>query len=215
MSICWIQGKVGKIEIAVNNVKKIDEKNKLIVFLMCSPHPLFQGTMENKVVTTVVRLCKKMGISSVRFNYRGIGKSEGKYGNIYGEIDDTISVLFWIKKNYPSYQIWLGGFSFGASIAYRVSILFPIDQLFTISPNITNSTYNSILETNVPWTVIHNDDDEIIDTKNVLKWIINHKISFHLIRLKGVSHFFHGKLIQLQNILSPIFKKKLKKLCHF
>src|SRR6185437_198476 len=90
-----------------------------IVGIICHPHPLHQGTMHNKVVTTIVRAWQKMGLATIRFNFRGVGQSEGTYGDEVGEVEDLKAVIHWLRRQQrgKELKLWLGGFSFGALIS--------------------------------------------------------------------------------------------------
>ena len=82
------------------------------VAIICHPHPLKEGTMHNKVVTILAKAFEKLGFATVRFNYRGVGKSEGSYGDIQGEIEDLLSVKSWVNQVLPEVNCYLAGFSF-------------------------------------------------------------------------------------------------------
>lgn len=123
------------------------------VVLICHPHPLFGGTMDNKVVTTLARFFKNQNISVVTFNFRGVGSSTGQHANGVGEIDDALAVLDWIMQQSPvqqqadmqsspqsdihnsaqnnakPLQLYLAGFSFGAYIAAAVASRFNQQQI--------------------------------------------------------------------------------------
>src|SRR5436189_4416294 len=92
-----------------------------MIGVVCHPHPLYQGTMHNKVVTTIAKAWQEMGMSTLRFNFRGVGLSEGEYGHGEGEQEDLKAVLNWILEQFPNAKICLGGFSFGAFIAAKVA----------------------------------------------------------------------------------------------
>lgn len=96
MNTFFIQGQAGRIEVARDKVK---DANKDIVAVICHPHPLYQGSMHNKIVTTVARAMKNFNIESYRFNYRGVGESQCEYGDGVGELEDLLTVCDWIKHN--------------------------------------------------------------------------------------------------------------------
>ncbi len=117
----FIKGPSGNLE-----VKSLGLGEKTITGIICHPHPLYQGTMDNKVVTTILRAWKELGIATIRFNFRGVGKSEGHYGEGKGEVEDLKAVIDWVQnsqnsQNNRSFKLWLGGFSFGAAIAATVA----------------------------------------------------------------------------------------------
>ena len=92
------------------------------VGVICHPHPLHEGTMMNKVVHTTARALNDLGIPALRFNFRGVGASEGQYADGVGETDDALEVVRWAAGRYPGAKLWLAGFSFGALVSYRVAL---------------------------------------------------------------------------------------------
>ena len=106
-SIFTIPGPVGQLEVATSVVS---DSSLPFIGVICHPHPLYGGTMNNKVVTTLARTFTLMGISSVRFNFRGVGESAGNYTEGVGESDDLLAVLSWLNNVRPNHQIILTGF---------------------------------------------------------------------------------------------------------
>ncbi|HYM26941.1 MAG TPA: alpha/beta fold hydrolase, partial [Steroidobacteraceae bacterium] len=91
------------------------------VAVVCHPHPLFGGTLENKVVWTVARAFEQLGAAAIRFNFRGVGRSAGAYDDGRGETEDLGAVLAYARGRWPQAPLWLGGFSFGAVVALRAA----------------------------------------------------------------------------------------------
>src|SRR5690348_488965 len=106
-----LPGPVGDLDVIATNHEQAN--NTTPIAIVCHPHPLHGGTMNNKVVTTLARTFKDLGLRSVRFNFRGVGKSGGIYDHGVGECKDLIAVIDWVKKIFPQAPIWLAGFSFG------------------------------------------------------------------------------------------------------
>ncbi|WP_150466786.1 alpha/beta hydrolase [Francisella sp. SYW-9] len=210
MNTFFIQGKVGKIEVAHDKVK---DSNAQVAAVICHPHPLYQGSMHNKVVTTISRAMKTHSIQSFRFNYRGVGGSQGEYGDGDGELDDLLSVCAWICDNTDVKKILLCGFSFGGAIAYKgLSNLDNVEALITIAPAVDRFDLTKFNEPNVPWLVIQGIDDDTVNPNSVFDFTLKKvKSDLTLVKMDQVGHFFHGKLIQLKNViedfLTPIVKK--------
>src|SRR5579864_8258928 len=93
-----INGPAGKLEVAVE--KPVGESHKGIG-IVCHPHPLFGGTMHNKVVTTLAKTFQNAGLTAVRFNFRGVGRSEGVYAEGEGELADLLAVIGWLEQAHP------------------------------------------------------------------------------------------------------------------
>lgn len=178
------------------------------VGIICHPHPLHEGTMHNKVVYTLSRALQAKGLHTVRFNFRGVGKSEGQYGNSTGEVADLMAVLAWVDQVLPQSKIWLGGFSFGAYIAAKGATQHPCQQLFTVAPSVENQPYDQLATVSCPWNIIQGEEDEVVPPEAVYAWVESHKESqpnLSLIRMPKASHFFHGELINLRAIVENAF----------
>jgi len=193
-----IQGKAGQLECIVQ--RQPEAKG---IGIVCHPHPLHHGTMKNKVVHTVARAFHNKGIDVVRFNFRGVGKSAGQFGDSVGEIEDLQTVIQWLQTtaNLNFLSLYLAGFSFGAYIAAQGATQSSCKQLFSIAPAVTNQPYQTLGKIECPWLVVQADQDEVISAQAVYDWFEMRKqqqSDMKLIRLSEASHFFHGKLIYLR-----------------
>lgn len=172
------------------------------VGIVCHPHSLQGGTMENKVVTTVQRAFRELGIPSIRFNFRGVGNSEGEYDAGAGETDDLLAVMAWTKNQFPDHDLILAGFSFGSYVAYHAANHDPdLAALISIAPPVTNFDFNSAPLPPCPWIVVQGDEDEVIDPIAVFEWIDQLSCEPDVITFKGTGHFFHGRLMELRDVL--------------
>lgn len=198
--------------------------NSEIVAIICHPHPLYDGTMHNKVVYTTHKALQELGCHTIRFNFRGVGKSTGTHDYSNGEVDDLITIIKWVLHNKPNSKIILAGFSFGAFIAFKASKIIDknilnnhIINLISIAPAIHHQDYDQYLFNNkklnnytYSWLIIMGDQDEIVPPNLVFDWAedlekhsnkINSIKLIKLIKLKDTSHFFHGKLTELKKII--------------
>jgi len=168
--------------------------------IICHPHPLHQGTMQNKVVTTLVKTFLAMGIPCVRFNFRGVGNSDGFFANALGETEDCIAVIDWVQERWINTNVWLAGFSFGAYVAALASLQREIFQLINIAPPVHANDF-SVIPITCPCLVVQGDNDEIVPAAQVYQWYENLTANKQLIKMTDTTHFFHGKLTELyQNI---------------
>ena len=202
-----IAGAVGLLEVLVE-VPKTDETHD-IIFVMCHPLPIGGGSMDNKVVTTACRAMQELGITTLRFNFRGVGQSVGSFDQGVGEVNDVKAVLAWVLKTYPTKKIWLGGFSFGAAMAYKTASTIDVAQLLSIAPAVANFATTSFAEPNMPWVVIQGDADEVVDPEAVYTWLAQHEVPYLLKKLPGVGHFFHGQLVMLRQLIKEIYQPRL------
>lgn len=191
----FINGPVGQLEVLTYQPTVI---SKPIIAVICHPHPLFGGTMHNKVVYTIARAFKDMGILTVRFNFRGVGLSAGSYDAGLGETEDLIAILKWLQIIHPDHAIWLAGFSFGSYVAARATKQWPIEQLISVGPPVQNFNFKELPPFNCPWLVIQGDADEVVLPDAVFSWLDSLSEPPRLIRMQGASHFFHGRLIELR-----------------
>jgi len=167
------------------------------VAVVCHPHPLYGGTMDNKVVHYTVRALLEMGMPVLRFNFRGVGKSAGQFDEAVGEVDDCMAVVQWIKDEYPHDQIVMAGFSFGSYIAAQVASRIEAAALVTVAPAVTLYDFNAISEINCPWLLIQGDADEVVPPEAVRTWVANTGRVSKVIWMPDASHFFHGRLLEL------------------
>ncbi|MDJ0929221.1 MAG: alpha/beta hydrolase [Gammaproteobacteria bacterium] len=172
------------------------------VAVLCHPHPQFQGTMLNKVVHTLSRVTNDLGSPAVRFNFRGVGASDGEYGQGLGEADDVIAVAQWARARYPGAALWLAGFSFGGVVASRAALTLQPAQLISIaSPAGPMAEILDGQQPDCPWLLIQGDADEVVDCDAVIDWVNGLAPGPELLVLSGVDHFFHGKLTLLRQTL--------------
>jgi alpha/beta superfamily hydrolase len=171
--------------------------------VVCHPHPLHGGTLHNKVVTTLARAGNDLGAPSLRFNYRGVGASEGSFDEGCGETDDALAAVAVARQRWPQAVLWLAGFSFGGHIALRTSTRDGVNpaRLITVAPAFTRyyKSVSEVLVPSCPWLVIQGDADEVIDPEEVLSWSAALQPPPQTALLPGVGHFFHGRLNELHD----------------
>lgn len=188
------------------------QDNPVAVGIICHPHPLQEGTMHNKVVTTLAKAYDLCGAVTIRFNFRGVGASEGVFDQAKGECDDLRVVVRWAETHYPGLPIWLAGFSFGSYIAARVAYDDGIAQsLISIAPPVGKGSYYdfaSLSEMQQPWLVIQGDKDEIVSFDQVVTWWQERNCLAHqeLNIIQDTGHFFHRRLIELRTIVTDWIK---------
>ncbi len=170
--------------------------------VMCHPHPLHGGTMENKVVYTVQRALAESGFHCLRFNFRGVGHSVGVFDHGIGESADLVAVTQWLQQRYPALTtLWLAGFSFGSFVAARCANDLHAAQLISIAPPVQRFDFAQMAMPQCPWLVVMGDADEVVDPNAVFAWQQTLQPPPHLIRMNGAGHFFHGRLVELRQHL--------------
>lgn len=172
-----------------------------IVAVCCHPHPLFGGTMQNKVVHTLARACQDQGVTSVRFNFRGVGGSEGKHDDGVGESEDAAAVADYAMRTTQASRLWSLGFSFGGFVAYRLATLRSAAALVTVAPPVQRFDFTRLDVPRCPWLVAQGDADDLVDHERVLGWTQSLTPAPEVRILAGAEHFFHGRLTELRSIL--------------
>jgi len=183
----------GKVDCAVSS-----EPHGIAV--ICHPHPLYGGTMQNKVVHTLAKSFAANNQTAVRFNFRGVGISEGSYDEGKGEIDDVLAVTDWIAEQQEGLPVILAGFSFGSYVALQAAEMIKPAALITVAPPVRMFDFDNLHSVSCPWLLIQGDEDEVVDVNSVINWAATMKVSPEVNIIEGSSHFFHGKLIELRTI---------------
>ena len=193
-----ISGAAGNLEAIITYQDSLGSAASLAV--ICHPHPLHQGTMHNKVVTTLEKAYLNLGIATIRFNFRGVGNSDGNYGEIAGEIDDAVQVIQWALQQNKTANLCLAGFSFGSYIAAHCATQFHCNHLISVAPPVSNMPFSKLGPIDAPWLVIQGDKDEVVPQDKVNAWHASHpNHNRQIIMITDCGHFFHGKLIELRS----------------
>ncbi|MGB8327890.1 MAG: alpha/beta fold hydrolase [Steroidobacteraceae bacterium] len=169
--------------------------------IACHPHPLYGGTLANKVVHTLARTFQELGIATLRFNFRGVGHSAGSHDEGRGETDDALAIVEWGRRSWPGRELWLAGFSFGAYVAARAAARARPQRLVTIAPPVARFDFATLPAPDCPWLIVQGDADELVDVGDVRAWVAARAPAPDLLVLPGVDHFFHGRLHELRTAL--------------
>lgn len=201
-----IEGAAGHLEATLDQP---DSPERNAIAVCCHPHPLHGGAMTNKVIYTVSRALAGLGIPSVRFNFRGVGESKGKYDEGRGEQQDLIKVVEWLQKQYPGRPLWLAGFSFGSWIAALQAKSLDAKQLISIAPPVNRFSFDEFEIPDCPWLVVQGDADEVVDPEAVFKWLDELPTKPDVIRMQGAGHFFHSRLVELRELMEESLQSHL------
>lgn len=179
-----------------------------VVGVVCHPHPQHQGTMLNKVVHTIGRAMNDLGAPVLRFNFRGVGASEGAYADGLGETADVVAAATWLRGRFPGAELWLAGFSFGAAVAIRAAAQVAPRRLVSVAPPVVRM--GALLEDaspGCPWLVVQGAADDVVDPGDVQAWVRSRLPPPQLALLPDVDHFFHGRLTLLRDTLTHWLKE--------
>lgn len=167
--------------------------------VVCHPHPLYGGTLDNKVVYAVARAFVELGVPTIRFNFRGVGGSAGSYDDGRGETADALAVIAYGRKRWPGAALWLGGFSFGGAVAVRAAAQAQPERLVAVAPGITRIAMEGVDSPACPWLVVQGDADDVIEPAAVLDWVKRQSVAPTVHLLPRAGHFFHGRLHELRS----------------
>lgn len=201
-----IAGPAGDIECA------IDEPADAVrgIGVICHPHPQHGGTMDNKVAQTLARAFVQLGLRSVRFNFRGVGASQGRWDEGRGETDDALAVIAASREAAADAGLpwFLAGFSFGAYVASQAATRLADDakpqRLVLVGPSTQKQQVPAVPADTV---VIHGEADDVVPLAATLDWA--RPQSLPVIVFPGVGHFFHGQLALLRNVVVQQLQRPL------
>jgi len=193
-----VAGPAGRLEVAIDQ----PEGEPRGFALVCHPHPQFGGTMDNKVVQTIARAVVQVGWTGVRFNFRGIGASEGRWDEGRGELEDAQAVLDAFRHGeLQGRRYLLAGFSFGGWIASELAHRLPDDEKPLRTVLVGPSSEKPRLPPMPPGTVVvHGESDDVVPLSATLDWA--RPLALPVIVLPGVGHFFHGRIALLKAVIA-------------
>lgn len=191
-----IAGPAGQLEALLEDPKVVPHAGFAV---LCHPHPLYGGSMQNKVVHTVARACQEYGMATLRFNFRGVGASAGSYDEGRGEVDDARAVIAWGRKRWPDSALTLAGFSFGGMVALRAAQGSAPSRLITVAPAVDRLESPAAAAPDCPWLIVQGDADELVDIGRVRVFASRFTPPPRLVVMQGGEHFFHGRLVELRD----------------
>lgn len=178
------------------------------IAVVCHPHPLHGGALSNKVTYALASCALKAGLVAARFNFRGVGASQGAHDEGRGETDDALAVIEWLRARAPQSPLLLAGFSFGAFVSLKAAARARPALQISIAPRFKYFAAEPLpARPAAPWLVVHGRDDEIVghdETKAVLD---RYAPPPELVTLDGVGHFFHGRLGDLEQAVSGFIER--------
>lgn len=191
------------IETRIGIPHNLSEPKTLAV--ICHPHPLFGGTMDNKVVYILAATLRDLGAVSVRFNFRGVGKSSGTFDQGIGESDDLVFLINYLHKYYSTQKLWLAGFSFGSFVAFRAHEKVNPERLILIAPAVERWDYQGVISPQTKTLIIQGGSDTVVSPPAVIEWVGTLKPAPHFEMIEEADHFFHGFLVLLRDKIQAWF----------
>ncbi|QJE72494.1 alpha/beta hydrolase [Aerophototrophica crusticola] len=198
-----INGPAGRIEGRYTHAKGPNAP----IALLLQPHPQHGGTMNNRVVYTMFHAFTKRGFSALRFNFRGVGRSQGTYDRGEGELSDAASALDWLQTYNPNASsCWIGGFSFGAWIGMQLLMRRPeIDGFISVAPPANMFDFSFLAPCPASGLIVHGDRDDIVPEASVQRLVnkLSHQRDIRIAyqKLEGANHFFTERADDLGKIV--------------
>ena len=212
MADVFFNGPAGRIE-----GKYFQSSNdKAPVALVLHPHPLYGGSMNNKVVYSIYKSLVNNEMSVLRINFRGVGRSQGEFDGGVGELTDAATALDWLQLRNPlASQYWIAGFSFGAWISMQLIMRRPeINNFVAVSPPVNKYDFSFLAPCPIPGIIIQGNQDSIVDEQSVIglsdKLSKQKNIRVEYKSVNGADHFFRNRLEELESNIFDYTSNALK-----
>jgi alpha/beta superfamily hydrolase len=203
----FLTGAAGRLECALDLPNESRFAAPIGIALVAHPHPLYGGTMDNKVAHTLARAFTALGYIAVRMNFRGVGQSEGEHDAGRGETDDMALLLAHMRQQYPDLPVALSGFSFGTFVQSHLQQRLiaegaPAERLVLIG---TAAGKWAMAPVPADTIVIHGENDDTIPLSDVFDWARPQDLP--VIVIPGADHFFHRKLQHIKNFVIQMWHR--------
>lgn len=211
MANVFFNGPAGRIE----GLYTKSSNPKVPLALLLHPHPLYGGTMNNKVIYNIYKSLVANGFTVLRINFRGVGRSQGEFDNGIGEMTDAATALDWLQLNNPTSSLNLiAGFSFGAWIAMQLIMRRPeINNFIAISPPVNKYDFSFLSQCPISGFVIQGDNDSIVSEESVLELVDKLSKQKHITVdykiIQGADHFFRNKLGEFTQAINDYLQLRL------
>ena len=184
----------------LQGVVHMPENEPRAIAIVAHPLPTMGGTMDNKIVTTLVKTFSELGFIAVRFNFRGVGESSGVYDEGNGEVEDALAIAHYAIQEFGNLPLILSGFSFGGYVQARAAEQLHASKLVLVAPAIGRFAMPHVPATSL---VIHGEMDEVVSLNDILAWARPQHLPVVLV--PEATHYFHGHLHQIKAIVSHHF----------
>jgi len=199
----FIDGPAGKLEVILGEPGSVPKG----IAIVAHPHPLHGGTMDNKVVHTLFTTLLALEFITAKFNFRGVGQSEGHFDHGIGEIEDVMAVTQTIRDQFNRHSadlpLLLAGFSFGGAVQLHAAERLGPEFLILVAPSVVNLNAPAVPEKTEYALIIQGDKDDVVLPADLLAWAT--PTSQPIVFIPGAEHFFHGKLTILKQLIFRYF----------
>lgn len=203
----FINGSEGRIEGRYHH----SEVKGAPIVLVLHPHPLYGGTMNNKIVYRLYHTFVQQGFSVLRFNFRGVGKSQGKYDEGVGELSDAATALDWLQTQNPDASTcWIAGFSFGAWISLQLLMRRPeLEGFVAVSPPANLYDFTFLAPCPSQGLITQGDKDDVVTEDSVSKFVsrLGNNAEYRVV--SGADHYYRGVEEELGGIVSEYVERRM------
>lgn len=177
--------------------------------VVCHPHPLHGGALSNKVTYTLAASALKCGLAAARFNFRGVGRSAGAHDEGRGETEDTLAVVAWLRQRLPGLPLLLAGFSFGAFVSLKAAARARPSLQVSIAPPFSYFAAEPLpARPPCPWLIVQGTDDDVVPYADTREALGRFDPPPELVTVDGTGHFFHGRLSDLERIVTGFIRRE-------
>ncbi len=203
----FLSGPAGKVEAVLWTPAGVSQK---LAALVCHPHPLFGGTLHNKVVYHAAKALDALGLAVLRFNFRGAGLSEGHHEKGLGEVGDVRCALDFLGEQFPGTPLLVAGFSFGCWVGLRAGCRDPrVTLLIGLGAPVDSSDFSYLLQCSKPKLFLHGENDEFGSIAKLRELVRTLPGENELIVVNGVDHFFSGELARVGQAITEWLRPAL------
>jgi alpha/beta superfamily hydrolase len=193
-----LTGHAGRLEAVID--LPVDGVRAAVV--LAHPHPEFGGSMRSRVVHEAMRGLTRAGCAVLRFNFRGVGTSEGHFTGGDGEVRDMVTAIAFVRGQYPDVPIWAAGYSFGAWVAMGTGAKHPdVSALIGIAPPLGTHDFSMVPGAGKPVFLIHGEDDDVIDVREVRRFYATLPEPRELVVIGHADHAFDGQAGEIGDAL--------------
>lgn len=197
----FLQGPAGRLEAILWTPTRAEPSP--LAAVLCHPHPLFGGTLHNKVIYQTAKSLDSLGVPVLRFNFRGAGLSAGEHDYGIGELADVQAAIDFLSQEFPDQPVLLGGFSFGSWVGLRVGCSDPrVGELIGLGIPVNNSDLAYLESCHKPTLIVHGTNDEHGKWETVESTVARMAGETRLVLVQDADHFFAGHLNELDRAIS-------------
>jgi alpha/beta superfamily hydrolase len=176
--------------------------------VVCHPHPVYGGTMDNRVVYRAAKAVSEAGFVALRFNFRGVGGSTGQFDHGIGEKDDVVSAIDWLEKNYPGLPLALAGYSFGAWVGLQVGCADRrIRALTGLGLPLDMYDFGFLIDNSKPALYIVGDRDEFCSKESLQQLAVRLPSASMVRPIENAEHFFTGHVEVVEKLIFDFFRE--------